>query len=30
MPAKANLIGQRFHYLTVLEEVPKTDRRNPK
>lgn len=30
MPAKANLIGQHFHYLTVLEEVPKAERRNPK
>ena len=30
MPAKPNLIGQHFHYLTVLEEVPKEKRRNPK
>lgn len=30
MPAKLNLIGQQFHCLTVLEEVPKTERRNPK
>ena len=30
MPAKLNLIGQQFHYLTVLTEVPKAERRNPK
>lgn len=30
MPAKLNLIGQKFHYLTVLTEVPKAERRNPK
>ena len=30
MPAKLNLIGQKFHCLTVLTEVPKAERRNPK
>ena len=30
MPAKLNLVGQKFHYLTVLTEVPKAERRNPK
>lgn len=30
MPAKLDLIGQQFHHLTVLEEVPKAERRNPK
>ena len=27
MPAKVNLIGQKFYNLTVLEEVPKAERR---
>ena len=30
MPAKINLSGQQFNYLTVLGEVPKAERRNPK
>lgn len=30
MPTKLNLIGQKFYYLTVLREVPKEERRNPK
>ena len=30
MPAKLNLTGQKFHWLTVLAEVPKAERRNPK
>lgn len=28
MPAKANLIGKKFNYLTVLREIPKEERRN--
>lgn len=28
MPVKLNLIGQRFSHLTVIEEVPKEQRRN--
>ena len=30
MPAKINLKGQKFHSLLVLEEVPKTERKNAK
>ena len=30
MPAKLNLVGQRFNHLLVLEEVPKEKRRNQK
>ena len=30
MPAKVNLIGQKFNHLLVLEEVPKDQRRNIK
>ena len=30
MPAKINLIGQKFNHLLVLEEIPKDQRRNVK
>ena len=30
MPAKMNLVGQKFNHLLVLEEIPKEDRRNKK
>lgn len=30
LPAKENLIGQRFNHLVVLEEVPKEQRKNSK
>jgi hypothetical protein len=30
MPAKENLVGKKFNQLTVLSEVPKSERKNPK
>lgn len=30
MPAKLNLVGQQFNSLTVIREVPKLERKNPK